>query len=196
MCAVIIVFAIPHILGRITKASKRQNPVKGNKTWQRTLAGTRFLGYRTFYLRGFNWYSPAAGVILLGMAGFIYFMCKLIAVYHLTIWTDSGYSNVFRTQTILLANIRRIWRLATYCNQVRLVISWLTSLRNVSTSHQLLPTPLTFIQDGILKGQLDHHLDRYLPREATSLSPLDFVGNVCSRPSPHIPLHHHEHPKG
>lgn len=75
MCAVVGVFAIPHILTRIWRASKRDNPLKGNKIWQRALASTRFLGYRTFYLRGLNWYSPATGVMLLGLAGLIYFMC-------------------------------------------------------------------------------------------------------------------------
>ncbi|TVY42282.1 Ferric/cupric reductase transmembrane component [Lachnellula occidentalis] len=75
MCAIIAVFTIPHILHRIWRASKRENSLKGNKVWQRALASTRFLGYRTFYLRGLDWYSPAAGVMLLGFAGFIYFMC-------------------------------------------------------------------------------------------------------------------------
>ncbi|TVY20807.1 Ferric/cupric reductase transmembrane component 7 [Lachnellula arida] len=74
MCAIVGVFAIPHILTRIWRASKRENPLKGNKIWQRALASTRFLGYRTFYLRGLNWYSPATGVMLLGLAGLIYFM--------------------------------------------------------------------------------------------------------------------------
>jgi hypothetical protein len=50
MCAVIGVFATPHILSRIWRASKRENPLEGNKTWQRGLASTRFLGYKTFYL--------------------------------------------------------------------------------------------------------------------------------------------------
>ncbi|TVY33102.1 Ferric/cupric reductase transmembrane component [Lachnellula subtilissima] len=74
MCAIIGVFAIPHVLTRIWRAMKRASPLKSNKIWQRALASTRFLGYRTFYLRGLNWYSPAAGVMLLGLAGFVYFM--------------------------------------------------------------------------------------------------------------------------
>lgn len=72
-CAIVFVFAVPHVLSRIWRASKRENPLKSNKIWQRAVASSRFLGYRSFHLRGLNWYSPAAGVMLLGLAGVIYF---------------------------------------------------------------------------------------------------------------------------
>ncbi|TVY80331.1 Ferric/cupric reductase transmembrane component [Lachnellula suecica] len=78
MCAIIFVFTVPHLLSKIWRASRRDNPLKGNKTWERALAGTRFLGYRTVYLPGLNWYSPAVGVMLLGSAGAIYFFSLML----------------------------------------------------------------------------------------------------------------------
>ena len=38
------------------------------------VAGLRYLAYRSFYVPAFKWYSPVLGVMLLGIAGFVYFM--------------------------------------------------------------------------------------------------------------------------
>jgi len=72
MCAVIGVFTIGNIVTRLTRRSKGKT-LGGNLVWQQILATIRFLAYKTFHLRGLRWYSPSVGVMLLGVAGAIYF---------------------------------------------------------------------------------------------------------------------------
>ena len=73
MCAVIGVFTIANTISKISKRSKTKAS-SGNQTWEKVLAATRFLSYKVFHLRGLKWYSPPIGVMLLGVAGVVYFL--------------------------------------------------------------------------------------------------------------------------
>jgi ferric-chelate reductase len=78
MCAIIGVFTIGNIILTISRRSKSR--ASGNLTWRRGLATGRFLSYRSFYIQGLRWYSPSAGVMLLGVCGAIYFFGELLNI--------------------------------------------------------------------------------------------------------------------
>jgi len=40
------------------------------------LAGLRYLAYRGFHVRGLKWNSAPVGVLVLGVAGVLFFFCK------------------------------------------------------------------------------------------------------------------------
>jgi hypothetical protein len=78
MCAVIGVFIIGNIISTTLRRSK--STTSGNPTWRRGLATGRFLSYRSFHIQGLRWYSPSAGVMLLGVCGAIYFFSELLNI--------------------------------------------------------------------------------------------------------------------
>ncbi|KAH6679077.1 ferric reductase [Halenospora varia] len=73
MCAIIGVFMVANYSGRILAILKKDNPSKGNKSRQRVVGVVRYLSNKTFRVQALGWYSPSMGVILLGLAGVIYF---------------------------------------------------------------------------------------------------------------------------
>jgi hypothetical protein len=78
LCAVSGIFALTHLWNCATASTNRVARASRNPV----LAGLRYLSYRSFYVQAFSWYSPVLGVILLGLAGFIYFMGR---------WTSPQY---------------------------------------------------------------------------------------------------------
>ena len=76
MCAVIGVFTIGNIISTISRRSRSRT--SENLTWRRGLATGRFLSYRSFHIQGLRWYSPSAGVMLLGVCGAVYFFGELV----------------------------------------------------------------------------------------------------------------------
>jgi hypothetical protein len=76
MCAVIGVFTIGNMISTISRRSRSRT--SENLTWRRGLATGRFLSYRSFHIQGLRWYSPSAGVMLLGVCGAVYFFGELV----------------------------------------------------------------------------------------------------------------------
>lgn len=79
MCAVIAVFTIGNVLSTISRRSRSGKSL--NRAWQRGLAAGRFFSYRSFFIRGLSWYSPSAGIMLLGICGAIFFFGELSAMH-------------------------------------------------------------------------------------------------------------------
>lgn len=50
---------------------------RGPRLWQKLIAVIRYLSYRGFHVKALRWNSAPLGVLLLGAAGTIYFLCKL-----------------------------------------------------------------------------------------------------------------------
>ncbi|KAK5110267.1 hypothetical protein LTR62_006120 [Meristemomyces frigidus] len=71
--ATILLFAAAHLLQRLFPSLSQQSPVL-----RRLAATTRYLSYRTFRLEALNWNSAPLGVLLLGLAGTLYFMCMTL----------------------------------------------------------------------------------------------------------------------
>lgn len=62
-------FIIAHLISLIMPRSAKKNFV-----WLRPLAFLRYLSYKNWRVAGWN--TQSLGVILLGAAGFVYFMCQ------------------------------------------------------------------------------------------------------------------------
>ena len=77
LCAVSGLFALAHLWNRTTATAGTLARASNNPA----VAGLRYLSYRSFYIRAFSWYSPVLGVIILGLAGFVYFMGMRIHPY-------------------------------------------------------------------------------------------------------------------
>jgi hypothetical protein len=75
MCVTIAFFAAVKLLSRITNTRIRRSPFG-----KRILGSYRYLSYRSYYLRTFDWYSPSLGVILIGVIGSVFTMTLLLAV--------------------------------------------------------------------------------------------------------------------
>jgi len=67
------VFIIAHFASAILL---RQRNVQRVVIWRKTLAATRYLSYRGFHVRAFRWNSAPVGILLLGAAGTIFFLCQ------------------------------------------------------------------------------------------------------------------------
>ena len=102
------------------------------------MAGTRFLSYKGFHLRGLKWHSPSIGVMLLGLAGVVYFFGSYSSclVYIRFILIESR-SNTW-TQTLLLAQHQKalLWRITPTCHTNRLDVLSTPPIRNVGLSLQ------------------------------------------------------------
>lgn len=62
-------FVSYHVLGH----RKYQGPL----FWQKLVAFVRYLSYRGFHVSVFRWNSAPIGILLLGAAGAVYFLCEL-----------------------------------------------------------------------------------------------------------------------
>ncbi|KAL6901422.1 ferric reductase like transmembrane component domain-containing protein [Trichoderma evansii] len=70
MCAIGI-FIIGHIVSQIL-GSRR---IRGPLVWQKLIASIRYLSYRGFHVKSLQWNSAPVGILLLGLAGTIFFFC-------------------------------------------------------------------------------------------------------------------------
>ncbi|KAI5814669.1 ferric reductase NAD binding domain-containing protein [Pyronema omphalodes] len=75
MCVTIAFFAGIQLLSRISNARIRRSHLG-----KRVLGSYRYLSYRSWYLRAFDWYSPSLGIILIGVIGFVFSITLLLAV--------------------------------------------------------------------------------------------------------------------
>lgn len=72
ICAVIGVFTVANVLARFSRSSKGDG-LRKNGLWQHLIAISRYNAYKSFHIRGLNWFSPSVGVMLLGACGAVYF---------------------------------------------------------------------------------------------------------------------------
>jgi MFS superfamily sulfate permease-like transporter len=72
MCAIGI-FIIGHAVSQILGYRRFRGP----RIWQKLIASIRYLSYRGFHVKSLQWNSAPVGILLLGLAGTIFFFCKL-----------------------------------------------------------------------------------------------------------------------
>lgn len=68
MCAVIGVFTITNVLVRFTP-----DTVKRTRLWRMFTSMSRYLSYRGYRFPALRYWSPALGVIILGVVGAAFF---------------------------------------------------------------------------------------------------------------------------
>ena len=71
--AVIIVFMLATMFSRFSPAFVRRS-----RPHRRAIALCRYLAYRSYHLPSLHWYSPAAGVCLLGVLGTVFFLAMML----------------------------------------------------------------------------------------------------------------------
>ncbi|KAM0521916.1 hypothetical protein ACHAPE_002480 [Trichoderma viride] len=70
MCAIGI-FIIGHIVSQILGYRRFRGP----PIWQKLIASIRYLSYRGFHVKSLHWNSAPVGILLLGLAGTVFFFC-------------------------------------------------------------------------------------------------------------------------
>lgn len=75
LCATVGVFAIANFLFKYTPAR-----VKRSSVWHKTTAGLRYLAYRGYQMPALRYWSPSLGVLLLGLAGVVFFFGELLSL--------------------------------------------------------------------------------------------------------------------
>jgi len=73
MCAIGI-FIIGHVISSHILGYRK---FRGPHLWQKFVAVIRYLSYRGFHVKSLRWNSAPVGVLLLGLAGTVFFFCKL-----------------------------------------------------------------------------------------------------------------------
>jgi hypothetical protein len=61
-------FISSHILG--------YRRFRGPAVWRKLIASVRYLSYRGFHIRALRWNSAPIGILLLGLAGTVFFFCR------------------------------------------------------------------------------------------------------------------------
>lgn len=72
MCAIGI-----FIIGNAVSQYLGLRNFRGPPIWQKLIASVRYLSYRGFHVKSLRWNSAPVGILLLGLAGTIFFFCKL-----------------------------------------------------------------------------------------------------------------------
>lgn len=72
-CATVGVFAIANFLIKYAPAQ-----LKKSVLWQKATAGLRYLAYRGYEMPVLRYWSPSLGVILLGLAGTVFFFAMTL----------------------------------------------------------------------------------------------------------------------
>lgn len=73
MCAIGI-FIIGHVVSQVFAYHRFRGPL----IWQKLIASVRYLSYRGFHVKSLQWNSAPVGILLLALAGTIFFFCKPI----------------------------------------------------------------------------------------------------------------------
>ncbi|KAF2641379.1 hypothetical protein P280DRAFT_517583 [Massarina eburnea CBS 473.64] len=124
MCTIAI-FVLANFLSSHILAYRR---FRGPPLWQKTIAIVRYLGYRGFHVKALGWNSAPAGVLLLGLAGLVFFFCMDLAPqpYY---WADSVFGGspplATRSGWMALACMPFVFATASKTN-------WITLLTGVS----------------------------------------------------------------
>lgn len=67
------IFTIGHIISSQVLGYRR---FRGPNIFNKLIAGIRYLSYRGFHVKSLQWNSAPLGVLFLGLAGAIFFICK------------------------------------------------------------------------------------------------------------------------
>ncbi|KAH8122162.1 ferric reductase like transmembrane component-domain-containing protein [Trichoderma asperelloides] len=70
MCAIGI-FIIGHVVSQVFAYHRFRGPL----IWQKLIASVRYLSYRGFHVKSLQWNSAPVGILLLALAGTIFFFC-------------------------------------------------------------------------------------------------------------------------
>jgi len=131
------IFILGHFLSSHILGYRR---FRGPVIWQRLIAIVRYLSYRGFHVKALRWNSAPVGVLLLGLAGTVFFFCELrrrsaFALVCLT-QTDGSPRYGFGPAALLLARYH-VRRLASPCNSIRVDGSCMHAFRFVSRTQPL-----------------------------------------------------------
>ncbi|KAJ5397756.1 Riboflavin synthase-like beta-barrel [Penicillium cosmopolitanum] len=88
MCAVIAVFAISNLLMRYAPEW-----VKRTRVWRATTSTSRYMAYRGYRFPVLRYWSPCLGVILLGLAGAVFFLAMTLGPKPYYWPTDANYGS-------------------------------------------------------------------------------------------------------
>ncbi|KAE8451687.1 hypothetical protein EG329_003144 [Mollisiaceae sp. DMI_Dod_QoI] len=124
MCTIGI-FIIGHVISSLVLGYRR---FREPRSWRKLIAGVRYLSYRGFYIKPLRWSSAPVGVLLLGLAGTLFFFLMDLApgTYY---WSSELYGNspalATRSGWMALACMPFVFATATKTN-------WITLLTGVS----------------------------------------------------------------
>lgn len=68
------IFIIGHFISSYLLGYRR---FRGPAIWQMLIAAVRYLSYRGFHVKSLRWNSAPIGILLLGVAGSVFFFCKI-----------------------------------------------------------------------------------------------------------------------
>lgn len=74
----IILFGIFRLSSLFLMRPGKRDTVLDKSFSRRSLALYRYLAYRSYYLDGYDWYSPSYGVLLIGGIGFVFCTSKCL----------------------------------------------------------------------------------------------------------------------
>ncbi|OPB41298.1 ferric-chelate reductase [Trichoderma guizhouense] len=120
MCAIGI-FIIGHFISATLGCRRSQGPL----LWQKLVAVVRYLSYRGFHVKSLKWNSAPVGILLLGLAGTIFFFCMdlIPQPYY---WSSKIYGNspalATRSGWLSLACMPFIFATASKTNWITLSI--------------------------------------------------------------------------
>ncbi|KAF2866942.1 ferric reductase like transmembrane component-domain-containing protein [Massariosphaeria phaeospora] len=121
----IVIFILGHLLSSHVLGYRR---FRGPAMWQRLIAMVRYLSYRGFHVKALRWNSAPVGVLLLGLAGTVFFFCMDLAPqpYY---WPDIMYGGspplATRSGWMALACMPFVFATASKTN-------WITLLTGIS----------------------------------------------------------------
>ncbi|CZS91302.1 related to Fre1p and Fre2p [Rhynchosporium agropyri] len=124
MCAIGI-FIISYLVSNLLLGYRQS---RGPLVWQKFVAGTRYLSYRGFHVKGLRWNSASVGMLALGAVGVVYFFCMdlIPGPYY---WADEMFGGspplATRSGWLALGCMPFIFATATKTN-------WITLLTGVS----------------------------------------------------------------
>ncbi|KAJ5543085.1 hypothetical protein N7535_005514 [Penicillium sp. DV-2018c] len=117
MCAVIGVFAISNGLVRVAP-----DRVKRTRAWRKFTSMSRYLSYRGYQWPALRYWSPALGVVILGLAGAVYFLAMTLGPQPYYWPTDASYGSsppiATRSGWMALALLPFVLALSTKANMI------------------------------------------------------------------------------
>ncbi|KAJ5143045.1 uncharacterized protein N7515_001832 [Penicillium bovifimosum] len=117
MCAVIAVFAIANVLVRVTP-----DRVKRTRVWRKFTSISRYLSYHGYRWPALRYWSPALGVVILGVVGAVFFLAMTLGPQPYYWPTDASYGSsppiATRSGWMALALLPFVLALSTKANMI------------------------------------------------------------------------------